>query len=70
MMQFNTPITIAEIDKLDETFTFRLPEATKKQVDKLSSQQKKKLSMSLLLTTAEILHEATFDARKYLSTAD
>ncbi len=63
-------IHLTDIDKLDETFTFRLPEVTKKQVDKLPADLKKKLAIKLLLSVAEILHEADFEPRKYLSTKD
>jgi hypothetical protein len=61
---------MTEIDKLDDTFTFRMPEVTKKYVEKLPSDLKKKLNIKLLLSVAEILHEANFDPRKYLSTKD
>ena len=63
-------IALSDIDKLDETFSFRLPEITKKQLDKLPPDLKKKLSLKLLLATAEILHEAKFDPQLYLSTRD
>jgi len=63
-------IHLTDIDKLDETFTFRLPEVTKKQIDKLPADLKKKLSIKLLLSVAEILHEADFEPRKYLCTKD
>ena len=63
-------MNLTDIDKLDETFTFRLPEATKKQIDKLPPELKKKLSIKLLLSVAEILHESDFDPRRYLSTKE
>lgn len=62
--------TLTDIDKLDETFSFRLPEVTKKQVDNLSPELKKRLNLKLLYTTAEVLHEAKFDPRFYLTTKD
>ena len=61
---------LSDIDKLDETYSFRLPEVTKKQIEKLSPDFRKKLCMKLLLTTAEILHESNFNPRAYLSTRD
>ena len=69
-MSDNMMMTLTDIDKLDETFTFRLPEATKKHIEKLPTDLKKKLNIKLLLSVAEILHEADFDPRKYLSTKD
>lgn len=63
-------INLADIDKLEDTYSFRLPEVTKKQLDKLPSSLKKKLNLKFLLATAEILHESKFDARIYLSTRD
>lgn len=63
-------MTLTDIDKLDDTFTFRLPEVTKKHIEKLPTDLKKKLNIKLLLSVAEILHEADFDPRKYLSTKD
>jgi hypothetical protein len=63
-------ITLSDIDKLDDTYSFRLPEITKKQVDKLSPPFKKKLNLKMLLVIAEVLHEAEFDPRDYLSTKE
>lgn len=61
-------ITLADIDKLDDTHSFRLPEVTKKQMDKLPPSLKKKLNLKFLLVIAETLHEAKFNPRDYLST--
>jgi len=63
-------LSMVDVDKLDETYSFRIPECTKKQIDKLSRDQKKELNMKLLLTTAEVLHKVDFDPRHYLSTKD
>ena len=60
-------IMIDQIDKLTESYTFRIPEITKVKTDRLSAAWKKKLNEALLLTTAKILHEAEFDPSKYLS---
>lgn len=57
-----------EVDKLDETYSFRLPEVTKRHLDRLSPELKKKLHMRFLLVSAEIIHESKFDARVYLTT--
>lgn len=69
-MSDDTMIALTDIDKLDETYSFRLPEVTKKQLDKLPSSLKKKLNLKFLYATAEILHESKFDARLYLTTRD
>lgn len=61
-------MTLSDIDKLDETYSFRLPEVTKKQLDKLSPPLKKQLNLKILLVIAETLHEAKFNPRDYLST--
>lgn len=63
-------ITLADIDKLDDTHSFRLPEVTKKQMDKLPPSLKKKLNLKFLLVIAETLHEAKFNPRDYLSTKE
>jgi len=63
-------ISLTDIDKLDDTYSFRLPEFTKKKLDKLPSSLKKKLNLELLYVAAEILHESEFDPRKYLTTKD
>lgn len=70
MPEIDEQYDLTDIDKLDETYSFRLPEVTKKQLNKLPSSLKKKLNLKLLLATAEILHESKFDARVYLSTRD
>jgi|GEM_PF-1177773 len=63
-------LTLSDIDKLDENFTFRLPECAKKQIDRLSPDLKKRLNMRLLLAVAEVLHESKFDPLAYLSTKE
>ena len=60
-------ITMDQIDKLTESYTFRIPEVTKAKTDRLSSTWKKKLNENLLMTIARLLHEAEFDPSKYLS---
>ncbi len=63
-------LNISDMDKLDETYSFRLPEITKRQLDRLPVALKKKLNLRLLYVAAEILHESKFDPRLYLSTKD
>lgn len=60
-------ISMDQVDKLTESYTFRLPEITKLKTDNLSSAWKKKLNEALLHTTAKILHDSEFDPSKYLS---
>ena len=60
-------ISMDQVDKLTESYTFRIPEITKAMTDKLSSAWKKKLNEALLHTTAKIIHESEFDPSKYLS---
>lgn len=57
---------IEEMDKCEAIYPFRMPEITKRKVDKLSPSLKKKLNLELLLTTARILHESDFDPSLYL----
>jgi hypothetical protein len=63
-------LNLTDIDKLDDTYSFRLPEHTKKQLDKLSPSLKKKLNLRFLYVAAEVLHESNFDPRFYLSTKE
>lgn len=53
-------------DKLTESITFRCPEFTKAQADRLSPAWKKKLNEALLIATAKTLHDAAFDPSIYL----
>lgn len=58
------------MDKLDAVYSFRLPECTKEQIEKLSPETKKKLNVQLLMVTARVLHESNFDPGSYLSTRE
>ncbi len=65
-------ITVEElndIDKLEVNFTLRIPEVTKRQLERLPATMKKKLNNRILLAMAHILHEADYDPRKYLKSA-
>ena len=53
-------------DKRTAEFSFRMPEYTKQNVDKLSKSWKTVLIERLLVTTARVLHEARFDPRREL----
>ena len=55
------------IDKLTETYTLRIPEITKSEIDRLPPLLKSKLNNEILLTMARIIHESKFNASLYLS---
>ena len=55
------------IDKLTETYTLRIPEITKSEIDRLPPLLKSKLNNEILLTMARVIHESKFDASLYLS---
>lgn len=58
------------LDKLTESYTLRIPEITKVQLDKLPPPLKRKLNDEILMTMAKIIHESKFDPRLYLTTED
>jgi len=62
----NTLMLSIETDKLTESFAMRIPEITKRKLDKLSPKDKKSLNEALLITIARVLHEADFAPGKYL----
>jgi hypothetical protein len=53
-------------DKLSEIFSIRIPAVTKMQLDKLSSAYRTKLNERVMISIAQILHEASFDPSFYL----
>lgn len=57
-----------ETDKLTDEFTFRIPSVTKIGIDRLPKHFKRRLNERLLITMAQVLHEAAFDPRRYLVT--
>jgi len=57
-----------ETDKLTEEFTLRIPSVTKIGIDRLPKHFKRRLNERLLITMAQVLHEAAFDPRRYLVT--
>lgn len=54
------------IDKREITFSLRIPSATKRMLEDLSSVQKTQLNRDILITIAKTIHESKFDARLYL----
>jgi hypothetical protein len=59
-----------EIDKCVETFSIRIPEILKLNLDKFSPSQKARLKQELLFIMAKHVHDVSFDPEKYLSTRD
>lgn len=57
---------ICETDKLTETFSLRVPEVTKAEIDRLPLNLKNKLNHDILITMAKIIHESKFDPSLYL----
>jgi hypothetical protein len=55
-----------EFYKLLDNFSMRVPVITKKLIEKLTPVQKKKLNEKILITIAEVLHDANFNPIKYL----
>lgn len=55
------------VDKLVEEYTLRIPEVTKRRVDRLTKPQRKQMNEVLLVSMARFLHEATFDPSRYLA---
>ena len=60
-------MTDMSIDKLTETYTLRIPEVTKVNLDHLPAPLKNKLNNEILLTMARVIHESKFDPSLYLS---
>lgn len=59
-----------QTDKCTENYTIRIPEVTKKHLEKLPSQLKAKLKKKILIAMAEVSHENSFDPGEYLKTSD
>ena len=55
-----------EVDKLQATYSFRMPIYTKTLVDCLSTYWKSKLNQELLVAVAKVLHDSEFDPGHYL----
>ena len=53
-------------DKLVEEYTLRIPECTKRRVDRLSKLQRKSMNEQILVVMAKFLHDAAFDPGRYL----
>lgn len=53
-------------DKLTEEYTLRIPECTKRRVDRMSKLQRKSMNEQILVIIARFLHEAAFEPGRYL----
>jgi hypothetical protein len=56
-----------QVDKLVEEYTLRIPEVTKRRLDRLTKPQRKQMNELLLVSMAKFLHEANFDPSRYLA---
>lgn len=56
-----------EIDKLDATFSIKIPEVTKSRLDRLPAAYRRRLNERIILLMAHTLHESEFKARDYLT---
>jgi hypothetical protein len=59
-----------EIDKCTETFSVKIPEILKHNVDLLPAQTRAKLKEAILLTIARHIHENAFNPAQYLSSRE
>ena len=57
---------IKDIDKLDETISFRIPEFTKHLIDKMPLKYRRKMNEEVLKTIAKAIHASKFDPNMYL----
>ena len=57
------------IDKREITFSLRIPSATKRMLDDLTTVEKAKLNEAVRNTIARAIHESKFDPRLYLRDA-
>jgi hypothetical protein len=59
-------IDLRDIDKLDETISFRIPEFTKHLIDKMPNKYRRKMNEEVLKTISKVIHESKFDPNNYL----
>jgi hypothetical protein len=57
---------MSDIDNLENIFSLRIPSATKRMLDDLSTVEKAKLNEAVRNTIAKAIHDSKFDARLYL----
>ncbi|MFH2073927.1 MAG: hypothetical protein ABIJ57_01080 [Pseudomonadota bacterium] len=58
---------LEQIDKLTEQYTIRVPEVLKKQIDKMPTSHKRRLTEAILVAMAKVVHESRFDPLVYLN---
>lgn len=58
------------MDKLDETFTIRIPSCLKDHLDKLPEEHKQHMNKELRELMARSVHAAKFDSSLYLSSEE
>jgi len=59
-----------DMDKCTETYSVKIPEILKHNIDLLPSPIRAKLKDAILLTIARHIHENSFDPAKYLSSRE
>lgn len=59
-----------EVDKLVCQHTLKIPEILRKGIDDLPPDIRKKMNIRIMVTMAQVLHEARFNPEEYLSTRD
>jgi len=59
-----------DIDKCTESYSVKIPEVLKYNLDLLPSQNRAKLKDAILLTLARHVHEFQFDPAKYLTSKE
>ena len=57
-----------EMDKLTETYSFKIPEILKVQLGSLTPEDKKHLNIKLMVEMAKAIHDSKFNPMAYLST--
>ena len=57
---------MSDIDNLENIFSLRIPSATKRMLDDLSTVEKAKLNEAVRNTIAKAIHDSKFDAPLYL----
>lgn len=58
---------LEQVDKLTEQYTIRVPEILKKQIDKMPTTHKRRMTEAILVAMAKVVHESRFDPLVYLN---
>jgi len=62
----NVSHELIDIDKKDDTISFRISIFTKSLVDKMPQKYRRKMNDEVLVTIAKVIHESKFDPNLYL----